>query len=296
MKEKSEDKIFEYKNRKFKFKVGFDEESKLLKLTMINIDTKEEKAINVSGVIPQGATPDCILINDTIGKDLINELVKSEILTEHTGIYARVNFNNMYKYDPKGVKEFLDYHTHEVEYENEGKDVNEVKKDIRRYTEELLKRDDIKEYLEDYVFDSNTEKYFFMYSLLDKKNPQSSVIVYGDENGEYYFLISPYEKRLDDKFEIVPEWQFTYYGGMMCLLDSSYEIIDMDEDIHYSIWQEVYDRFLEPKDEKYKKGVEKYMKYCKKNKITKERIMKNFNLEKFEEDIMKFYKPKNKER
>ena len=135
-----------------------------------------------------------------------------------------------------------------------------------------------------------------MYSLLDKNNPQNSVIAYCDENAEKIFLISPYIKGLEDKFEIVPDWQFNYYGGMMNLLDDGFEIIDIGEDSHYSIWEEVYDRLLEPKDERYSKGVEKYMKYCKKNNITKEFIMKSFNLEHFSNDIMEFYKPKYKEK
>ena len=51
-----------------------------------------------------------------------------------------MNFKKLYKYDKKGVKEFLDYHTHRIEYENKGKSKDEVKQDIRRYTEKLLKR------------------------------------------------------------------------------------------------------------------------------------------------------------
>ena len=293
---KEEKEIFEFNDKKYNFNVGFDEDSKLLKLTIIDIDTKEEQLVNISGLIPHGATPDCILINDLIGKDLISELEKKNILVEVNSIYAQVNFEEMYRYDPKGVKEFLDYHTHKVEYEDAGKTQDEVKKDIRNYTEEYLKRQDVKEQLDDIVWDSNTENYIFMYSLLNKKNPQDSVIAYCDEGAEKIFLITPYQKGFDDKFEIVPDWQFNYYGGMMTFLDDGYEIIDIGEGSHYSIWQEVYDRLLEPKDERYKKGVEKYMKYCKKNNITKESIMKSFNLEHFNENIMEFYKPKVRER
>lgn len=290
-------KIFEFKNRKYNFKVGFDEESKLLKLTMIDVETKEEKAINVSGIIPQGATPDYVLINEPIEKNLINELIRCEILSEYNGIFAKVNLENVYKYDSKGVKEFLEYHTHTVEYEKEGKTQEEVKKDMRRYTEELMKRKDVREYLEDYVWSTDTENYIFMYSLLDKEEPQSSVIVYGDNEGETILLIRPYEKGFKDKFEIVPDWAFNFYGGLMVLLDNGFEIIDIDEYCHYSIWGEVYERLQEPGDKRYKKGVEKYIKYCKKNKITKESIMKFLNLKHFTEDIMEFYKnDKSKER
>ena len=136
--------IFRFKDNKYNFKVALDDESKLLKLTMINIDTKEETKINVSGLIPQGATPDYILLNDRIGEDLINELINCELLSEHTGIFAKVNLGNMYKYDKEGVKEFLDYHTHKVEYEDKGKTQDEVKKGIKNYTEKLLKSKKVK--------------------------------------------------------------------------------------------------------------------------------------------------------
>lgn len=287
--------IFRFKDNKYTFKVTPDDESKLLKLTMVNIDTQEEIKINVSGVIPNGATPDYILLNDRIGEDLINELINCELLSDRTGIFAKVNLGNMYKYDKEGVKEFLDYHTHKVEYEDEGKTQDEVKRDIKRYTEKLLNSKEVKKFLEDKVWDSNTEEFVFMYSLLDKKSPQDSIIAYCNESGEDIFLMSPYHKELEDKFEIVPDWQFNYYGGMITFLDEGYEIIDIGKENHYSIWQEMYEELLESKDKKYEKGVEEYMKYCKKNKITKESIMKSFDLEYFAEDIMKFYKPKNKE-
>lgn len=295
-KNSNNNKIFEFKNKKYNLKVGLDEKSKLLKLIMINIDTKEEININVSGVIPQGATPNYILVNDKIGEELIKKLIDCELLSDRTGIYAKVNLDNIYKYDPKGVKEFLDCHTHKIEYEDKGKTQDEVKKDIRKYTEKMLQNKKIKEYLDDYIWRNDPKKYIFMYSLLNKKNPQDSIIAYCDENAENILLITPYQKDFEDKFEIVPDWQFNYYGGMMNFLDAECEIIDVGEESHYSIWQEVYDRLIEPRDERYKKGVEKYMKYCKKNKITKERIMKSFNLEDFTEDIMEFYKPKYKER
>ena len=295
-KNSNNNKIFEFKNKKYNLKVGLDEKSKLLKLIMINIDTKEEININVSGVIPQGATPNYILVNDKIGEELIKKLIDCELLSDRTGIYAKVNLDNIYKYDPKGVKEFLDCHTHKIEYEDKGKTQDEVKKDIRKYTEKMLQNKKIKEYLDDYIWRNDPKKYIFMYSLLDKKNPQDSIIAYCDKNEEKILLITPYRKGIEDKFEIVPDWQFNYYGGMMNFLDAECEIIDVGEESHYSIWQEVYDRLIEPRDERYKKGVEKYMKYCKKNKITKERIMKSFNLEDFTEDIMEFYKPKYKER
>lgn len=38
-----EDKIFEFQDKKYNIRVGFNEENKLLELTMIDIETNEKK-------------------------------------------------------------------------------------------------------------------------------------------------------------------------------------------------------------------------------------------------------------
>lgn len=53
---------------------------------------------------------------------------------------------------------------------------------------------------------------------------------------------------------------------------------------------------FDDEENKYEKGIQKYLKYCKKNKITKDYIQKVYDMKYFTEDIMKFYKPKAKER
>lgn len=223
-------------------------------------------------------------------------MTKEELILGRNSIFAKANFRKLYEYDSKGVKDFLDYHTHKVEYKSFGKKQDEVKNDIRRYTEKLMSKKVVKEYLDNFVYDNNTENYIFMYSLLNKKNPQDSVIVYCNESGEEFIYINPYRKGFEDIFEIEPEWRFSYYEGLIGFLDNEFEIIDIDIDNHYPIWIEVYERLQEPEDNKYKKGVENYLKYCKKHKITKEKIVGKSELENFKEDIMKFYKPKYKER
>lgn len=288
--------ILEFEKKKYNLKVGFDEQSKLLKVTMKNLETKEEIEINISGLIPHRATPDCVVLNDKVDEKIIKKLKELKLLSEHTGIFARFDLEKMYKYDRDGVKAFLDYHTTTVEYEDKGKTVDEVKTNIRTYTEELLKSKEVIKYLYDMNKDTNTDKYSFMYSLLDKKNPQNSIIAYYDENADYIYLISPYEKGIENKFEIVPDWQFTYKGGMMCFLADDFEIIEIDKYTHYPIWEEMYSRYFNKEYNEYEKGSQKYLKYCKKNKITKEYILELYNIEYGPQDLMQFYKPKNKER
>lgn len=288
-------KIFEFKDQKYNLKVGFDDETKLLKVTMINISTNQETAINISGIIPQGATPDYVLLQTKIDSGIIEKLKELDLLTNHNGIFAKFNLGNMYKYDKEGVKAFLDYHTHKIEYEDKGTTIDEVKQDIRKYTEEILSSNEVKEFLDNINQDTNTENYLFIYSLVNKNHPQSSIIAYCDENEDKIFIISPYVKGIENKFEIIPEWRFSFNEEMMSYLSNNFEIIEVGKYSHYSIWQEMYDKYCEDKKE-YDKGVQKYLKYCKKNKISKEYIMKTHNLKHFSDDIMKYYKEKKKER
>lgn len=66
---------------------------------------------------------------------------------------------------------------------------------------------------------------------------------------------------------------------------------------HYAIWIQVEEWY--PHDINYKKGMQKYLKYCKQNNITKEKIDKKCGTE-LTDNIMKYYlldrKKKDKER
>lgn len=295
MKNINDNEIFEFKGEKYNLKVGLEENSKLLEVTIINIDSKEKKVINISGLIPTGATPDCVLLNTEIERDLINELLNCNILDYCNGLFAKFNLSNMYKYDKEGVKAFLDYNTTKIEYEDKGRTVDEVKSEIKHYTEKLLQSKEVAEYFGDTFYDVNINDFIFMYSLVDKNNPKNSIIAYCNDNADTMYLISPYVKGIKNKFEIVPDWQFNFYGGMMNLLTENFEIIDIGKYSHYSIWEEISDGYEDERLKKYEKGVQKYLEFCHKNKITKEFIKEMYNLE-YLQDVMKYYEKKIRDR
>ena len=74
-------------------------------------------------------------------------------------------------------------------------------------------------------------------------------------------------------------------------LQNEMEIGYITMEVHCWLWQEI-DRYY-PEDITNKKGVQKYLKYCKENKITKEKIEKENKLEDVP-NVMKHYK-ENKE-
>lgn len=288
-----ERKIIEYKDNKYHLNIGFDDESMLIKVTMTNIDTKEEIDINISGLIPQGATPDCVMLHTNTDTGIFDKLEELNLLEVHGGLFAKVNLQKAYEYDKKGVKAFLDYHTHKVEYEDKGKTVDEVKREIRKYTEEILASDETKDYLDLRNMEIDTENYIFMCSMVDKKSPQDSIILYCNENADRILMIQPYLKLMEDKIRIIPDWQYNFEKEMMTYLSHDFDLIEVGESSHYSIWENMYYEYCNNNKE-YDKGVQKYLKYCKKNKINKEYIMKMYGLKNFPCDMMKFYKNKEK--
>ena len=64
----------------------------------------------------------------------------------------------------------------------------------------------------------------------------------------------------------------------------------MSLDCHYGVWSAIEEYY--PEDIEYKKGMQEYLKYCKDNGITKEKLEKEVNYE--GEDAMQHYKEKNK--
>ena len=65
----------------------------------------------------------------------------------------------------------------------------------------------------------------------------------------------------------------------------------MSMDCHYGIWNEVTQYY--PEDIQYKDGMQKYLKYCKENKIDIDTIKKSRNVDDID-NIMKFLKNKNR--
>lgn len=135
--DESEDEMkeyLEYDNKKYELKVSMYDDTNLLKVSMIDIETNESKEITLSGtelVIPPAPTPDCVMIDAEGNEQLVDTLLKLNILDYCNFIFAKFNMEELYKYDKSGVKEFLQYHAHVVSVEDNEND-NDIKDELER--------------------------------------------------------------------------------------------------------------------------------------------------------------------
>ncbi len=93
--------------------------------------------------------------------------------------------------------------------------------------------------------------------------------------------------------EITPsaEWQFNADEDIFGKLDEN-NIAYISMKAHHGIWSYIED--VKPEEIQNKVGMQKYLKYCKDNNITKDRIEEETHLSTLS-DVMKYYKPLDKE-
>lgn len=124
--------------------------------------------------------------------------------------------------------------------------------------------------------------------ILERKdNINESLVVVVDEAEEGVIDVYP---LTNDKEKICPcpDWAFSFESDLFeRLQDKNWKLVDMNMLTHFSIWTEL--NMYYPEEYENKKGVQIYLDYCKKNKITKEKIEKETKLE-LDGDAMKFYK------
>lgn len=127
------------------------------------------------------------------------------------------------------------------------------------------------------------EDFELEYILVDNKELSKSIIIafHYDE----IIQIDPYTMDINS----VPEWAYNFDEDIFKELENNKEISYMSMDTHYNIWETIQQWY--PKDIEHKKGMQKYLKYCKDNKITKEVIEKEVKLD-VSVDAIKYYKYK----
>ena len=108
-------------------------------------------------------------------------------------------------------------------------------------------------------------------------------------DGDRIIGFNPFESEINN----LPEWDFNIDTELFEELEWNREIIYMSMECHYGVWNEVSNCY--PEDIEHKEGMQKYLKYCKKNKIDIDKIKEDVGLNEIE-DIMKFMEHKNKNR
>ena len=144
-------------------------------------------------------------------------------------------------------------------------DVNKILQEIT----ELLKGN------EDY------EDMEICYILEDTKDKNESIVIAMKD--EDIIQINPFTKEISD----VADWAYHVDDDIFGMLEDNKKIAYMSMMMHFNMWESI--KFYYPEDIEHKKGTQKYLKYCKDNKITKEVIEK---ATKFNDvyDAMKHYK------
>lgn len=231
-------------------------------LEMSYLETKERKELEEKG----------LYCYDLRHSDLGGEIacIEKDVLVNRAGSMVtdeEIQLGDKYPNDYKDYEEFI------KENENVSSIEELLASKIEKEMNELLKNN------EEY------SKYKTMYILTDKNNPEKSIA---------------FASNYDDMIEIniktqeinpIMDWTYNIDDDILGELQNGKEISYMNMDTHYGIWNTVNDVGIEEIENK--KGLQKYLQYCKKNNINKDLIEKENQLCEVE-DIMKYYKEERK--
>lgn len=281
-------KIFEIEKEKYEIKVGFYEDTKCLKVSLENIETKEIEELTLKGIelmIPAPPTPDCVMIDIKYEK-IIKKLIDIKVLDYCHSIFAKFNMEELYKYDKKGTMSFLELHTIKIEFVNDkGNSLEEVKKELKKEVQSLLIKNETKRFL---LEKAGTTKFNFRYALINYNVPKASFVVIEDLRNNTICFVNPYIDNLENKFNFISNEMFSFEEGLMYYLEKDYEILGINKHLHNKIWNEIEEKYP---DFEYVSGTNKYLKYCKDKGINKKTLRRNFlnvrNISKLYEQIEK---------
>ena len=156
-------------------------------------------------------------------------------------------------------------------------DINEVKDFLINESKNMLNEIE--------MYNMNIE-----FVLVDKDNVENSKVIAMREDGEGGNVLLPYQKDFEDALD----WNYSFDEYLFRDLQNGMEIVYITDETHLAVWDEI--EKLYPEDIEFNKGMQKYLKYCKENGITKEYIEEKTN-QKNIVNVMQFYKDdKKKER
>lgn len=120
-------------------------------------------------------------------------------------------------------------------------------------------------------------------------NPQTNeTITLASDGQEKMIQFAPYttkENGYENGYMNVPEWDFNFDTYLFKELQKGYEVGYMSDECHYGVWQTIDEWYPEEFDNI--DGVQKYLKYCKDNGITKEYLDNKIGLN--TKDVMQYY-------
>lgn len=103
-------------------------------------------------------------------------------------------------------------------------------------------------------------------------NPKSKDVYILCADGDEAIEFTPYTKSLPNGYSYVPEYDYNFDYYFLNHLENDLKITYISWNTHNGMWNSINELF--PDEINCKMGLKKYIDYCKKNNITKEKIDK----------------------
>lgn len=141
----------------------------------------------------------------------------------------------------------------------------------------------IKDEVEKIISEKEEYKHYKVeYILIDTEDSKRTKAL--ASNYEEMIEINPHSQEI----RTVLDWDYNIDEYIFEELEGNKKIGYMSIEWHYGMWNAIKEA-MDEKIIEYKNGLQEYLKYCKENGITKEKIEKEVKLEKIS-DVMKYYK------
>jgi len=143
---------------------------------------------------------------------------------------------------------------------------------IMRLAERTLKRTEA--YRENHSYSSNPEANFHLDCVLVKggKFRPDTAIAYAHYQDEM-IMFDPFKDSAGIKY--LWDWSFSFDGDLFMYLEQSYELAGMSLSAHYAAWMEITGLY-DDESINFIKGMQRHLKYCKQNQVTRELLCKEF--------------------
>lgn len=149
---------------------------------------------------------------------------------------------------------------------------------MEKFDIEKIKKE-MENILSDDIYDGDYKDYKIGYIMVNKEKTYG--VAFDDSDGAV--SIDMEKKEVEELYD----WAYLISEDVFESLEDKMQIGYMNVLSHIGIWQQIGDWY--PEDIEHKKGMQKYLRYCKEKGITKEFILKEFKTSRLP-DAMKYYK------
>lgn len=151
--------------------------------------------------------------------------------------------------------------------------------------EDIIKqtRDNVEAFFKEDMELQNMQIDFILVNL--KTNETITLASDGQEEMIQFAPYTTKENGYENGYMIIPDWDFNFDTYLFEELQKGYDIGYMNDKCHYGVWQNIEEWY--PEEFENIDGIQKYLKYCKDNEITKEYLDNKMGLN--TKDVMQYY-------